>query len=111
MIQPGNYDITIQTNGDFDLQFQLKDSENVPVNLTGCTVQSEIWTTAKTAKLADFTVTIVNAALGLFKLSLTEEQTANMVQDGVYDVRITDAAGNSYFWVRGAVTVETGITE
>lgn len=111
MIQPGTYDITMQSNGDFDITFQLQSGNGEPISLTGSTVESEIWTAGKTAKLVNFTVTIVNAAQGIFKLSLTEEQTANMVQDGEYDVRVTDAAGNSYYWVRGKVNLETGITE
>lgn len=111
MILPGTYDIILQSNGDFDLQFQLKDGNDTPISLGGSTIESEIWTVGKTAKLANFTVTIVNSSQGIFKLTLNEEQTANMVQDGEYDIRITDASGNSYYWVRGSVTVETGITE
>lgn len=44
MIQPGNYDITIQQNGDFDQVFQLKDSSGTGINLAGSTVEAEIWT-------------------------------------------------------------------
>lgn len=111
MIQPGNYDIVIQQNGDFDQIFQLRDSVGDPVNLVGSTVEAEIWTAGKKAKLADFTVTIVDAALGKFKLSLTDVQTGNLLQTAYYDVRVTDVLGQSYYWVRGQAILETGYTE
>lgn len=111
MIQPGFYDITMQSNGDFDLTFQVKDSTNTPINLTGSTIESEIWTNGKTAKLVDFTVTVMNALTGTFKLTLTREQTGNVLQDSEYDIRIIDANGKANYWVRGKVNLEEGITE
>ena len=111
MIQPGEYDITIQQNGDFDITFQLKDSLGVGVDLTGSTVEAEIWTERKSAKLADFTVTYVDRSIGKFKISLTEAQTGSLLKDGYYDIRVTDANGNSYYWVRGQAIVQTGYTE
>lgn len=111
MIQPGDYDITIQQNADFDLIFQLKDSTGTGVNLTGATVEAEIWTDRKQAKLADFTITYVDRAIGKFKISLTDTQTGSLLQDGYYDVRVTDALGNSYYWVRGQAIIATGYTE
>lgn len=47
MIQPGTYNITIQQNGDFDQIFQLKNSNDVGIDLTGSTVEAEIWTEGK----------------------------------------------------------------
>lgn len=111
MIQPGSYDITIQQNGDFDQIFQLKDSNGVGVDLAGSTVEAEIWTAGKKAKLADFTVTMVDASIGKFKISLTEVQTGNLLQEAYYDVRVTDSLGSSYYWVRGKANLETGYTE
>ena len=111
MIQPGQYDITVQRRGDFDISFQLKDSDNVPVDLNGSVVEAQIWSTHRRAKLADFSVAMVDEGLGKFSLSLTEAQTELLPDDCYYDVRITDSLGNSYYWVRGTVTVETGYTE
>jgi hypothetical protein len=111
MIQPGNYDITIQQNGDFDQTFQLKDSNGTGINLTGSTVEAELWTEGKKAKLADFTVTMIDRSIGKFKITLNESQTGNLLQSGYYDVRVTDAAGISYYWVRGAANLDIGYTE
>ncbi len=111
MIQPGNYDITIQQNGDFDQIFQLKNEAGTGINLAGQTVEAEIWTEGKSAKLADFTITMVDQSIGKFKISLTENQTGQLLQSGYYDIRVTDGAGNSYYWVRGQAILETGYTE
>jgi hypothetical protein len=111
MIQPGNYDITIQQSGDFDATFQLKDSNGSGISLAGSTVEAELWTDGKKAKLADFTVTMIDASIGKFKITLTDTQTATLLQSGYYDVRVTDAAGVSYYWVRGQAILEVGYTE
>lgn len=111
MIQPGQYDITIQRRGDFDISFQLKDSDAVPVVLTGSTVEAQIWSTHRRAKLVDFTVEVTNENLGKFVLRLNEIQTEQLPDSCVYDIRVTDSIGNSYYWLRGNVTVEMGYTE
>lgn len=111
MIQPGTYNITIQQNGDFDQIFQLKNSNDVGIDLTGSTVEAEIWTDGKRAKLGDFTVTMIDATIGKFKISLTDTQTATMIETAYYDIRVTDASGNSYYWVRGRAIIEVGYTE
>lgn len=111
MIQPGNYDITIQQNGDFDQIFQFKDSNGDGIDLGGSVVEAEIWTNNKTAKLVDFTITMIDESIGKFKLSLTDVQTGTLLQDAYYDIRVTDASNNSYYWVRGQAILETGYTE
>ena len=118
MIQPGNYDIVIQQNGDFEQIFQFKDSAGDPLNLTGYTVESEIWTENRGVKLYDFTVSIVSAALGKCKLSLTDAQTAALITNPAYDprkqiyydIRLTDSLGQSYYWVRGRAVFQIGYT-
>ena len=111
MIQPGQHDIVIQQNADFDLSFQLEDSSSDPFDLTGATVESEVWTAGKASKLVDFTVTVDDAANGEFTISLTEVQTAALsAGTAYYDVRVTTGS-STYYWVRGLVTIETGYTE
>lgn len=111
MIQPGNYDITIQQNGDFDQTFQLKDANGTGINLAGSTVEAEIWTEGKKSKLVDFTVTMIDASIGKFKITLTDTQTGSLLQSAYYDIRVTDASGVSYYWVRGQAILDIGYTE
>lgn len=111
MIQPGNYDITIQQGADWEKVFQLFDSDNDPVDLTGATVEAEIWTAEKRAKLADFTVSWVDRVIGKFKLSLSDAVTFALPKNGYYDIKVTDANGFSNYWVRGEAVLDTGYTE
>lgn len=111
MIQPGNYDITIQQNANWDMVFQLKDSEGTPVNLTGSSIAAEIWTEKKRAKLADFTVVYTDRALGKFQLKLDNSITSTIPERGYYDILVTDANGDSYYWLRGQAILEIGYTE
>lgn len=111
MIQPGHYNITIQQGADWEKTFQLFDSTGSEVDLTGASVDAEVWTEFKRAKLADFTVTWVDRELGKFKLYLAEEITFTLPSSGYYDIKVTDANGFSNYWVRGKVVMETGYTE
>ncbi len=111
MIQPGSYDIIIQQHGDWDITFQLKDSSGVGVNLTGYTIEAEIWTEYKQSKLADFGITYVDRSIGKFMLTLTDAVTATLPESGYYDVRVIEPSGLAYYWVRGRAVVETGYTE
>jgi hypothetical protein len=111
MIQPGNYDIVIQQHGDWDITFQLKDVAGNGIDITGYTIEAEIWTEFKQSKLADFGVTYVDRSIGKFMLTLSDTVTATLPESGYYDVRVIDTSGAAYYWVRGRAVVETGYTE
>lgn len=111
MIQPGLHNIVIQQGADWEKSFQLFDSDGVPLNLTGSTVEAEVWTEFKRSKLADFTVTITDVLLGKFKLALTDQITSTLPVSGYYDIKVTDVYGFSNYWVRGKAILETGYTE
>ena len=111
MIQPGLHNIVIQQGADWEKSFQLFDGNGVAINLTGSTVEAEIWTERKTAKLADFTVTITDVLLGKFKLGLTDAITSTLPESGYYDIKVTDVYGFSNYWVRGKAVVQIGYTE
>lgn len=111
MIQPGLHNIVIQQGADWEKSFQLFDGDGVAINLTGSTVEAEIWTERKTAKLADFTVTITDVLLGKFTLGLTDAITSTLPESGYYDIKVTDVYGFSNYWVRGKAVVQIGYTE
>lgn len=111
MIQPGLHNIVIQQGADWEKSFQLFDGDGVAINLTGSTVEAEIWTERKTTKLADFTVTITDVLLGKFKLGLTDAITSMLPESGYYDIKVTDVYGFSNYWVRGKAVVQIGYTE
>lgn len=111
MIQPGEYDITIQQGADWSKIFQFFDSLGDPVDLTGSVVEAEVWTERKRSKLADFTVAFIDQELGKFSLTLSNEVTITLPQTGYYDIKVTDANGFSNYWVRGKAILEVGYTE
>ena len=111
MIQPGLHNIVIQQCADWEKSFQLFDGDGVAINLTGSTVEAEIWTERKTTKLADFTVTITDVLLGKFTLGLTDAITSTLPESGYYDIKVTDVYGFSNYWVRGKAVVQIGYTE
>lgn len=91
--------------------FQLKNSSGAGIDLTGSSVQAEIWTEGKHSKLADFTQTWVDRAIGKFKLALDDSITAKLPDSGYYDILVTDSSGAAYYWLRGKALLETGYTE
>lgn len=110
MIDPATYDITIQQNATFKKAFQLKDSNGVPLNMNGYTVEAELWTIGKGSKLADFSVTWVDRPVGKFTLSIPATQTAQIGQNGYWDLLITNPDGSKDYWLRGTAKLETGYT-
>lgn len=110
MIDPANYDITIQQNATYSKTFQLKTGNGVPYNLTGHTVDAELWTAGKGTKLADFTVGWVDQTIGKFTITLNATKTTTLGGDGYYDILVTNPDGTKDYWVRGAATLAVGYT-
>jgi len=81
-----------------------------PINLTSYGIDSDIRTLITNEALSpavQFTSTITSAANGEFQLSLTPEQTiAIEVGRYGYDVSLTTAGGERYYWLTGVATVQ-----
>lgn len=89
----------------------------MPFDLTGYEVRSQIRKTRLYAEplAMPFTVTVMDAALGIFKLSLTKEQTTNLaMNDSVsytYDVQIDAIDGTeSTTYLSGAINITLDVT-
>lgn len=111
MIAPATYNITIPQNATFSQQFQLKDGAGAAINMTGYTVQAQLWAANKASKLSDFTVTWLNQAQGSFKLTLSSAITQDIGSDGVWDLLVTNPDGTKDYWLRGAAVFDMGYTE
>ena len=110
-IAPGTYDMTIQRRSDHSVNFELKDSNNSAVNLTGCTLTSQVWDESRTSKAADATITVTNAAGGLFTWKATDTQTTTLTAtEYKYDILLTDGSGNKEYWVEGTIYMSEGYT-
>ena len=110
-IAPGTYNMTIQRRSDHSINFELKDSNNAAVNLTGYTIQSQIWDANRSRKAADAALTIPNATGGLFTWKVTDTQTTAMTRNEYkYDVLLTNGSGDKEYWVEGTITMNEGYT-
>lgn len=111
MITPGDYDITIQKGATFSQQFQLRDGNGNPLNMSGYAVSAQIWTIGKAQKLADFTVQWVNQAAAQFNLVLSDELTSELDADGYWDLLVSNPDGTKDYWLRGAATLDVGYSQ
>ena len=106
----GIYNITIEQHADFARTFQIKE-DDVAKDITAHTFTAQVRERAQSSTAVDFTGTIVDAATGKFKLTLTDTQTAAMkAGDYEYDCVMEDAGGKKTRILQGIATVSAGIT-
>ena len=75
-VAPGIYNMTIQRRTDHSIQIVFKDSNNNAIDLTGYTVEAQVWEETRTTKFADWAVTYTNRTTGTVDIALTDVQTA-----------------------------------
>ena len=110
-IAPGTYNMTIQRRSDHSVNFELTDNNNAAINLTGYSLTSQIWDSARTTKAADATITITNTTGGLFTWKVTDTQTTSLTAaEYKYDILLTNSSGDKEYWVRGIIYMEEGYT-
>ena len=93
-IQPGTYNFTLQRRSDHTIPLLFKDGNDAAINLTGYTVEAQVWEETRTTKYADFAVTYTDRAAGSVSIALTDTQTATFTPDVLkYDVLLTTHQG------------------
>ena len=110
-ITPGTYNMTVQRRSDHAVQLVFKDSNNAAINLTGFTVEAQVWEDTRTTKYADWTVTYTNRSTGTIDIALTDTQTATFSPDLLkYDVLLTNPSGLKEYYLEGNIFVSEGYT-
>ena len=110
-IQPATYNMTIQRRSDHKIQIIFKDSTNTAINLTGYTVEAQVWEETRSAKFADFTIAYTDRSAGTVDISLTDTQTATFLQDNLkYDVLLTNPTGEKEYYLEGNIKMSEGYT-
>ena len=110
-ISPGTYNMTVQRRSDHNIQLVFKDSNNDAINLTGFTVEAQVWEETRTTKYADFGITYTNRVTGTVDIALTDTQTATFSPDILqYDVLLTNGAGLKEYYLEGTIFVSEGYT-
>ena len=109
-IAPGTYNISLQRRADYSITLQFKDSTDTAINLTGWTVEAQVWNQERSTKYADFTVTYTNRVTGTIAIALTDTQTTLFPDEAHYDVLLTDGAGLKEYYLEGVIYVSQGYT-
>ena len=109
-ISPGTYNISLQRRADYSITLQFKDSTDTAINLTGWTVEAQVWNQGRTTKYADFAITYTNRATGTIAIALTDTDTATFPNEAYYDVLLTNPSGLKEYYLEGIVYVSEGYT-
>ena len=110
-IKPGTYNFTLQRRADHSIPLLFKDSNNSAINLTGYTVEAQVWEETRTTKYADFTTTYTDRAAGSVSIALTDTQTATFTPEVLkYDVLLTAPSGSKEYYLEGTIFVSEGYT-
>ena len=107
-ISPGTYNISLQRRADYYVTLQFKDSTNAAINLTGWTVEAEIWNKQRTTKYVDFAVTYTNRVAGTISIALTDTETAELPTKACYDVLLINPSGLREYYLEGDVNAYEG---
>ena len=110
-VTPGTYNMTIQRRSDHAIQLVFKDSNNSAINLTGFTVEAQVWEETRNTKYADWTITYTNRSTGTIDMSLTDTQTATFSPSLLkYDVLLTNPSGLKEYYLEGDIFMSEGYT-
>ena len=78
-----------------------------PVDLTGYLVDADINTISGSTQVATFSWAGIDLPNGLFELSMAPSVSSGLqVGDYSYDVSLTTASGERYYWLTGTATVQ-----
>jgi hypothetical protein len=112
------FNLVIEQNSDYTLSVALNDGAQptpAPINLTDCTILSEIRRSSLEPVLSTFTTDFVSLTGGLFTLSLSSSQTLGLpittAADQLrYDVLLTRQDLSKERLFEGSVSVREAIT-
>ena len=104
--------LTVNTGTTFSQIFTLESADtNSATDLTGFTANAQMRKHADALTFTNFSTQIINATGGKIRVGLTTSQTAALKPGRhVYDVLITDTAGEVTRVLEGSVLVRQGAT-
>lgn len=104
--------LVINAGADFSQTFDLVESDDSgPLSLSGFTVAAQFRKHSGSSKKHDFTTTIMDAAAGKILLVLgADSSTVPKPGRYVYDVVITNSAGEKTRVIEGSVLLREGVT-
>jgi hypothetical protein len=113
---PSELDLALYAGDGVSLIFTLNDSSGQPLNVTG-TVTAQIRAVrSDVSSVADFAADLTGGAQGDVVLSLTGDQTADLIPAsfqqfrGVWDMQWTRNGGQPVTVLQGAITCDPDVT-
>jgi hypothetical protein len=113
---PSELDLALYAGDGVSLIFTLNDSSGQPLNVTG-TVTAQIRAVrSDVSSVADFAADLTGGAQGDVVLSLTGDQTADLISasfqqfKGVWDMQWTRNGGQPVTVLQGAITCDPDVT-
>ena len=105
--------LTVNTGTTFSQIFTLESADtNSATDLTGYTASAQMRKHPGSSSATNFSTTIINATSGRIRVGLSTSQTASLKPGRfMYDVLITDTAGEVTRVLEGAVLVREGVTK
>lgn len=110
------FNFQIEQGADWPQEIAYIDENDDPVDLTGAVLHMQIrQSLSANTTLANLTIgsgiTVTNATLGQFKLSLTNAQTSNLpIGSAVYDLEILYPDNTKERLLQGGITIDGEVT-
>lgn len=114
MAAPGTFDLDLYQGDTAAYRLTLTrtsaDGVEAPVDLTGATGLAQIRKNVRDANvLATLEVTFPDPVNGKVLLQLPADESIK-AGNGVWDLQVTEADGTVKTWLRGAVTIDAGVS-
>ena len=101
----------IKRGQDWSFTATFTDPAGAILDLTGWTVEAQVWNLERTSKIADFTVTFpLTRTAGVVKFALTKLQTPLLLDESYYDVALTDPSSIKEYYLEGILPADEGYT-
>jgi|TARA_R100000455_G_C6171071_1_gene52483 hypothetical protein len=109
----GIADFNVARRNDFPIRLTIKDGNGDAVNLTGYTVDAEVWSLNasgfRDTKFADWEITYTNRGSGIVDIKLTDTHTAAFTKPELfYDVQLTEPDGDKFQYLKGTLYITAG---
>ena len=109
-------DFDVARRNDFPLTLTFRDGNRDLINLTGYTVDAEVYSETsdgfRDTKYADWSITYTNRTGGVVDIALTDTQTATFNKHELkYDVQLTQPNGQKFQYLRGTLFINEGYSE
>jgi hypothetical protein len=113
---PSELDLALYAGDGVSLIFTLNDSSGQPLNVTGAVTAQIRAVRSDVSSVADFAADLTGGAQGDVVLSLTGDQTADLIPasfqqfKGVWDMQWTRNGGQPVTVLQGAITCDPDVT-